>query len=1077
MVIRHHEKLFTIPSGLAVLQKIINRTGFRFSIRLTVVGVFILATVVTASIAIGLQFHFSRAMAIDSAASRYRHTAAITNEYLDDIDIKACQIIETLSKHPSLIRENTVDAGTFPLFAGMMAHNPIFYGVYIGFGNGDFFEVINLDSSHTARGHLKADSRDRWVVMAVRGSGDERTRYITYYDDAFHPTGSRTEKTTFDPRIRPWFIHAEENHVYKTDPYLFHYLQEPGQSYSIRLGAHDAVLTMDITLAALSGFLRRQAMDPETEIYLYQKNGELIASNQLSATDDWIPVSEKLPLTDEMRAYVDTIGKIRVSNELDWSPIDFAVSGRPQGYTVDLMRMIGAMTGLEIEFVNGFDWSELRRFFENKKIDVLQPVFTSTANAEMGILTAPVLSLSYAAVTRAGEPAIRDIRQLAGRTIAIPAGWSIIHIIRTQFSDIRIQEVASPREAILAVVNNKAYATLDASIILHSTAAYYFIKGIMFHEDVNFGNHQLPEDLHFLIQKDAPQLAEVFNTALSHMDKSAIRQLHRKWFDRLKQNPAREKNTTVPYEILVDMTDHPRSRGALTGTLTRATINGHLMFLYIAELQRDSAGGDFFAVVTPESHLLSPSMQRVKISIVITALCLLLLLPLTWLFAAPIVQPIKRLALENEKIKHRQYEDVRLHDTAIREIYELSESIVDMAVTIKQHEESLKALLESFIQLIAQTIDDKSPYTAEHCARVPELALMLADAASRSAEKPFDQFNLDGEDPRREFRMAAWLHDCGKITTPEHIVNKATKLETIYNRIHEIRTRFEVLWRDAEIDYLKNVAHHPEDDARLREVLKHRRNQLQADFEFVADLNIGGESMRKSKLARLATLAETTWERHFDDRLGISSMESARYPAMKPSLPVTEKLIADKPEHIVAPVHQRDYAKKFGIRMEIPQHLFNLGERYNLSVKRGTLTREDRFKIQEHIISTIKMLESLPFPEELANVPRYASTHHETLRGTGYPRKLTRENLSIPERIIAVADIFEALTAGDRPYKKAKTLNHAVQILYDRVEAGDIDRDVFELFLTSRVYLTYSRRFLRPEQIDDVPVASYVRGV
>jgi HD-GYP domain-containing protein (c-di-GMP phosphodiesterase class II) len=682
-----------------------------------------------------------------------------------------------------------------------------------------------------------------------------------------------------------------------------------------------------------------------------------------------------------------------------------------------------------------------------------------------------VLSLSYAAVTRTGEPVIREIGQMRGKTIAIPAGWSIIRVIREAFPDIRILEAESSEDAIRAVVEHTAYATVDASAILHYTAASYFAKGIMFHENIRLGDNPLPGDLHFLIQSDMPTLAELLNTALAHIGETAIQELRQKWFDGLELSSAHKKHT-VPYEVLVDEGKRARSLGVLSSN----TVNGRPMLIYITRLQQDNGAGDFFAVVTPEKHLLAPSMQRVRLSIAVTAGCLLLLLPLTWLFAAPIVHPIKRLALENDKIKHRRYDKVALHDTAIKEIYELSTSIVDMALIIKQHEESLKTLLESFIQLIAQAIDDKSPFTAEHCARVPKLALMLVDAASRSSRKPFDQFSLHGEDEYREFRIAAWLHDCGKITTPEYIVNKATKLETLYNRIHEIRMRFEVLWRDAEIDHLKNVVSQPEEKAALNEALAEKYRQLQEDFAFIASLNIGSESMTDDQHRRLQELASIPWQRHFDDRLGISVIEAARYPEEKKPLPVTENLIADKPEHVIAHSHDMAYDQKYGITMDIPDHLYDRGELHNLSVNRGTLTREDRFKIQEHMISTIKMLESLPFPEELAKVPRYASTHHETLRGTGYPRKLCSDDLSIPERIIAVADIFEALTAADRPYKNAKKLSEAVDILYAMVEAGDIDREVFELFLTSGVYLSYSKRYLNPEQIDAVPISRYVKN-
>jgi len=191
-------------------------------------------------------------------------------------------------------------------------------------------------------------------------------------------------------------------------------------------------------------------------------------------------------------------------------------------------------------------------------------------------------------------------------------------------------------------------------------------------------------------------------------------------------------------------------------------------------------------------------------------------------------------------------------------------------------------------------------------------------------------------------------------------------------------------------------------------------------------------------------------------------------------LPTTEPLLSDRADHVIRRPEGWAYPTNLGINMDIPDHLYNQGEIYNLSISRGTLTSEDRFKINEHMISTIKMLESLPFPDELKNVPRYASTHHETMKGSGYPRRLSGDELSIPERILAVADIFEALTASDRPYKKAKTISVAIDILHNMVLDNHVDRDCFELFVREGVFLEYARQYLKPEQIDPVDVAKYL---
>ena len=387
--------------------------------------------------------------------------------------------------------------------------------------------------------------------------------------------------------------------------------------------------------------------------------------------------------------------------------------------------------------------------------------------------------------------------------------------------------------------------------------------------------------------------------------------------------------------------------------------------------------------------------------------------------------------------------------------------------------EAQENLMEALIKLIAGSIDTKSPYTGGHCERVPELALMLADAAAKVEDGPLKGFGFKSDDEWREFRIGAWLHDCGKVTTPEYVVDKASKLETIYNRIHEVRVRFEVLLRDARIAALEAIAAGmPAAQAEAR--YEAEKKQLVDDFAFVAECNLGGEFMAPEKIGRLQAIAARTWQRNFDDRLGLPHGELRRYEGESAALPATEALLADKPHHIVPRTDLRSVDPKWGFKMNVPEHLYNYGEVYNLSISRGTLTEEERFKINEHVMQSLIMLEQLPLPKSLKRVPEFAGTHHETLIGTGYPRKLTGADLDIPMRIMAIADIFEALTASDRPYKKAKTLSESIKILASFRKDQHIDGDLFELLLTSGVYQRYAEKYLKPEQIDEVNVTQYL---
>ncbi|MFM5646823.1 HD domain-containing phosphohydrolase [Aeromonas veronii] len=402
-------------------------------------------------------------------------------------------------------------------------------------------------------------------------------------------------------------------------------------------------------------------------------------------------------------------------------------------------------------------------------------------------------------------------------------------------------------------------------------------------------------------------------------------------------------------------------------------------------------------------------------------------------------------------------------------------STAAVALTTQRLLEEQRNLLEAFIQLIAGAIDAKSPYTGGHCQRVPELTKMLAEAACEAKEGPFQHFSLD-EKQWEAIHIAAWLHDCGKVTTPEFVVDKATKLETLCDRIHEVRMRFEVLKRDAEIAYWQ-ARLHGGDEATLQATLQQQWQQLDEEFAFIARCNEGGEFMATEDIARLQQIAGRTWQRTLSDRIGISQDELARKErAAKPPLPVTEPLLADRPDHLFTRSNRDRLApdNPWGFQVNTPEYLYNRGELYNLAIRRGTLTDEERYKINEHMIQTIIMLEKLPFPANLKQVPEIAGGHHEKMDGTGYPKRLKRDEMSIPARMMAIADIFEALTAGDRPYKKAKSLSEAIRIMGFMQQDHHIDPELFALFLRSGVYLRYAKRYMSPELIDEVDISPYL---
>ena len=371
--------------------------------------------------------------------------------------------------------------------------------------------------------------------------------------------------------------------------------------------------------------------------------------------------------------------------------------------------------------------------------------------------------------------------------------------------------------------------------------------------------------------------------------------------------------------------------------------------------------------------------------------------------------------------------EVTTFSSADQSLAESLASQAAIALTNRLLITQLEELFEAFISLINLAIDEKSPYTGGHCQRVPALTMMLAEAADATQEGPLASFKMDERD-RYELKIAGLLHDCGKVTTPVHVVDKATKLQTLFDRIQLIDTRFEVLKRDAELDALRkqlalreNV--NPAAEDRIWHAYQDEVRALDADREFLRKANVGGEAMKDEDLQRVRDIGSGRKWRNVD------AIE-------------TEFLTAD--------------------------------EVVNLTIRAGTLTLKERDVINHHIVATIKMLEQLPWPKHLTRVPEYAGGHHERMDGKGYPKGLTREQMSVQARMMGIADIFEALTARDRPYKHGMKLSQAMGIMANFKKGGHIDPDLFDVFVRQGVYRRYAEQFLDAGQIDAVDEAALV---
>ena len=351
------------------------------------------------------------------------------------------------------------------------------------------------------------------------------------------------------------------------------------------------------------------------------------------------------------------------------------------------------------------------------------------------------------------------------------------------------------------------------------------------------------------------------------------------------------------------------------------------------------------------------------------------------------------------------------------ECQELTESLASqaaIALTNKRLIKDLQNLFESFVKTIATAIDEKSHYTGDHVRRVVELTILIAGRINKTKKGPFKE-TFFNKDQMNELRISAWLHDVGKVAISEHVMDKSRKLKTVYDRIELLKTRFEIIKRDIEINRLKkegSKTDFPDADISI-EADRAEIRKLEEDYNFLNAINQGAEFMSEESIKRVEDIAGRKW---------IMSGE--------------------------------------------PQNLLTDDEIQNLNIRKGTLTDEERTIINSHAAITFKMLSQMPFPKKLKNVPVYASSHHECLNGTGYPLGLKGDEISLQARILALADVFEALTARNRPYREGNTLSQAIKILGSMVKDNQLDPDLFDLFIEKKIYLEYAGKELDTSQID-----------
>jgi HD-GYP domain-containing protein (c-di-GMP phosphodiesterase class II) len=874
-------------------------------------------------------------------------------------------------------------------FSQSLKDNPDLASLYLGYDNGDFFMVRPL-RTQDLKALLKAPEAAHYQVWSIEHDDSGQPRSKSLFFDRNLTLLSRQDNPgdNYDPRTRAWFAKArlDDNQI-TTEPYIFFSTHEVGTTLARRIG-DNAIIGADLTLAELSATLAKHVVTPNTEIVLFDAQGNAIA----------YPDSRKLIIDDQTA---------RLAKAADLSPsLGALLRSPPQGNRLN---------------ANGRQWIVARSSMQEGGPNGLQLA-----------LLVPEDELLVDAYRMRWQGALITLATLL---LCLPLGWLISRVLVKPLRAL-VQEADAIRSFDFNFPLSRRSPVLEVDQLSVSMARM---------KDTLASFFQITDSLS-AETRFAPLLQRVlFETVKIGQAQAGLIYLREGDGDRMEPqglviNDSAEDLSS--FDIQAHALQDPQSPLWLQQLAKADNVVSSLGFEQAGDLQKV-----MLALECPRVHLIGIRLHN-RHNETVGLLVFLL--------------SDSGSQSDLEKLKPDRIAFLQAVSGAA------AVSIESQRLQARQ-----KQLLDAFIQLLAGAIDAKSPYTGGHCQRVPELTLMLAQAAAGSQAPAFKSYQPT-EDEWEALHIAAWLHDCGKVTTPEYVVDKATKLETLNDRIHEIRTRFEVLKRDVWINYWQALAQGGEEQ-RLVQQRSTELAELDDDFAFVARCNLGSEAMADADMQRLRAVAQRTWSRTLDDRLGVSWEENRRQAQTPPpALPVDEPLLADKAEHLFErPENERiPEDNPWGFKLDVPTYKYNRGELYNLSIARGTLTSEERYIINHHMVQTILMLNHLPFPGHLSTVAELAGGHHEKMDGTGYPKRLKREDMSLPARMMAIADIFEALTAADRPYKKAKTLSEALGIMAFMCRDAHIDPELFGLFLDAHIYLQYARRFLDPQQIDAVDTAS-----
>ena len=663
-------------------------------IRLTIFTLFITLLLLAMGVMMATQYHFNERYAFSAAEQGFQSLTENLERKRQTLAIDTRGDLNLLATTAGLeVRvTDAADHPALPQLLQLLENRPHAYAVYIGQANGDFYEVINLASDPQLYKLLQAPPEARWAVISLSADDDHQRKQYRFLNPSLQPVGHWQENTRYRPQSRPWFKNAQRGKgVVKTGPYLFSHLNSTGVTFSVAL-SDQAVLAMDYTLSYLGKSLLKNKPSPDARLFVFDQHGRIQFSEHKldrSTVDTTltVPETQRMALTEKEKAFVASAPVFRVSNQRDWPPFDYVEKGHPRGYSIDLMRLLAAKTGLQFQFVNDYSFQAMLQAVNQGGLDIVHSLFRSEEREALGDFTRAHFETHNAFITRRETDAIGGFSQLSGKTLAMVAGWTTTEFIAREYPDIELQRYDDIMSALKAVAKGQADATIDTPESFRYLKQAYGLDGLMLNRTLPQNHFLNDASLYMLVSKDLPQLHALLNRALDHLAPETRMALNRRWG--LERDEAHSEGLDrAPPPLLAAM-----KASETPSRVTQFRYDGQTWLGGWGQLPESESGARYLGMMIPKATVLGPYRNMMHSSALAALVILMLMLPLIWLLTSRLVEPIYRLRHLASLVKKKRYDRVQPVDSHIRELHHLSHAMYDMALGVRDYEaEQAKAI-------------------------------------------------------------------------------------------------------------------------------------------------------------------------------------------------------------------------------------------------------------------------------------------------------------------------------------------------------------------------------------------------